>query len=799
MIPLNGPVEGVNGPPKPERGPSSVKTNRVEREFLYDSMTTHEHPSSSEVISGTRPAEPSIGPSGSEGEPSWLVSESEFAEARLNRDLSWLEFNRRVLHEALDERTPLLERLKFLAIFSSNLDEFFMKRVESLRRRARNHWAGPGGDGHPASTLLASIRQTVTQMQAQQAACFDELVDQLRTHDVELLDRSDWSESEHHAVATLFVERIFPGLTPQALDPGHPFPFLSNLSCNLGVVLRQPGSEENLFARVKVPNILPQWIRLELDPDETAGPEGRHAFVRLLDVIHENLPRLFPEMTIVSVTPFRVSRNAEVAHDEGEEAENLRETITAVIRQRRFEPVVRLELGADPAPWVRNLLMRQFALNESDVYELPGELDYSGLFAVAALKLPAIRNRAWDPVVPAVLADPEVDLFAVLREHDLLVHHPYESFDASVEQFIRTAAADPHVVAIKMTVYRVGDDTPFVRSLVHAAENGKQVACLIELKARFDEARNLHWARELEKVGAHVVYGVIGLKTHSKTALVVRQEDDRLACYAHIGTGNYHVKTARLYTDIGLFTTDDEITRDLVDLFNYLTGRSRFNNYRKLLVAPMNMRDRFLEMIGGEIAASRRGDPARIVAKMNQLEDDRICRALAAASRAEVPIDLIVRGFCTLAPGIPGLTESIRISSVVGRFLEHARIFHFADGKEDPLEGAFYIGSADWMSRNLSYRVEAIVPIEDRRLKERLWELLQVNLRDHRCRWDLQHDGTYLQRQPLEEADSEDIPEVVGTHEYLMAKTVSRSREELNVLAQRLAASGSGEVDLLEL
>jgi polyphosphate kinase len=407
------------------------------------------------------------------------------------------------------------------------------------------------------------------------------------------------------------------------------------------------------------------------------------------------------------------------------------------------------------------------------VYELPGELDYTGLFTIASLPRDELRDPPWNPVAPLMLPDPNADIFEAIRAGDILVHHPYESFDSSVERFIRTAADDPLVRSIKMTVYRVGDVTPFIRSLVRAAESGKQAVCLIEVRARFDEERNLHWAAELERVGAHVVYGIIGLKTHTKTALVVRQENDGLRCYAHVGTGNYHVRTARLYTDLGLFTCDPVLTRDLVYLFHFLTGYSRKRDYDKLLVSPASMRRRFLEMIEREITNHQAGRPARIIAKMNQLEDVPICEALCAASRAGVPIDLIVRGFCCLRPGVPGHTENIRIISIIGRFLEHTRIFHFASGAEDPLDGEFFIGSADWMHRNLSARVEAIAPIEHRSLKERLWEILEINLQDQRQAWDMQPDGTYIQRRAAADATG---PARDGTQATLMALTLSRSR-----------------------
>ncbi|MFI4875703.1 MAG: polyphosphate kinase 1, partial [Blastopirellula sp. JB062] len=435
-----------------------------------------------------------------------------------------------------------------------------------------------------------------------------------------------------------------------------------------------------------------------------------------------------------------------------------------------------LEIESDPNPWVRGLLMRQFELSEDDVYELPSELDYSGLLPIANLDVKALRDEPWNPVIPNALLDDEADIFSVIKAGDLLVHHPYDSFDATVENFIRRAARDPKVVAIKMTVYRVGDDTPFVRSLIQAAESGKQVACLIELKARFDEERNLHWAKELEKIGAHVVYGVLGLKTHTKIALVVRKESEGLRCYAHIGTGNYHVKTARVYTDVGMFTCDPIICNDVVNLFHMLTGRSRSPNFDKLLVAPINMRERFLQMVQREIDNHQQGVPALIVAKFNAMEDPELCRAITEASQAGVQVELIVRGFACLRPGVEGVTENVRLRSIVGRFLEHSRIYYFANGAESPLDGEFYIGSADWMSRNLSKRVEAIVPVESRPLKERLWEILDISLKDRRQAWLMQPDGSYQMLTP-----SDDDPEVaqIGSHQALMALTMHRTKDRL--------------------
>ncbi|MBV9124233.1 MAG: polyphosphate kinase 1, partial [Planctomycetes bacterium] len=615
----------------------------------------------------------------------------------LDRDLSWLEFNRRVLHEALDARTPLLERVKFLAIFNNNLDEFFMKRVGTVKGRVA---AGPKSGARERESFqhLQRIRDTLLPMLAAQAAVYTRtLCPELARQGIHLLGWSELSDFQRQAAVAYFRRNVFPVLTPLAVDPGHPFPFISNLSTSLGVLLSSPDAEERLFARVKVPSIFPQWVPLPEDHnDGQAGP--RQCFVRLLDMIRYNLDDLFPGMKVLEVMPFRVTRSVGVEPDEDEAAENLAQMVEEELRQRRFERVVRLEYGPEASPIQLQLLARKLDLADADLYLMPGELDYTDLFPIAELNRPELREKPWVPVLPAALEDEDADIFAAIRSGDLLVHHPYESFEGTVARFIRAAATDSRVLAIKMTVYRVGADTSFLDALIRAAESGKQVACLVEVTARFDEQQNLSLARALDRAGIHVVYGIVGLKTHCKTILVIRQDDDGLRCYAHIGTGNYHVKTARIYTDLGLFTCDPGLIADVVDLFHYLTGRSRKTDYRRLLVAPVNMRERFLAMIEREVEHQRAGRPARIIGKMNQLEDRATIEALLRASQAGVEIDLIIRGFCTLAPGIPGVSDRIRVSSVIGRFLEHSRIYYFQNGAEDPIQGEFYIGSADWMS-----------------------------------------------------------------------------------------------------
>ncbi len=681
--------------------------------------------------------------------------------AWLDRDLSWLEFNRRVLSEALDGRNPLLERVKFLAIFSSNLDEFFMKRMAGIHPLPEDTSVA----AEERRDVTARRRQTITSMLAQQAACYtDVILPQLAAHGIHLVDWNDLTDAQRDEASRVFAQEISPVLTPLSLDSAHPFPYVSNLSTSWAFRLEDPVSGEEVLVRVKVPRELPQWVRLRAG---VVASERR--YVGLDQVIAANADRLFPGMVILSASLFRVCRDAEVEPDEDDTVVSKRTVVEREIMQRRFEPVVRLEIQPDADRAMVAELMQRFALTADDVYEMSALLDYTTLFEIAGLEIEELRFPRWTPLPPVGLEAVHADIFSAMRAGDILLHHPYDSFNASVERFIREAADDPLTVSIKMTVYRVGDDTPFVQSLIRAAEAGKQVACVIELNARFDEERNLHWSRELEEVGAHVMFGVTGLKTHSKAALVVRKEDNGMRCYAHIATGNYHTRTARLYEDVGLLTADPAITSDVVTLFHFLTGRSRTPSFGRLLVAPLQMRGRFNELIEREIEHHKAGRPARILCKMNQLEDVDICLELCKASQAGVPIDLIVRGLCCLAPGVPGWTENIRVRSIVGRFLEHSRIFHFASGSADPLEGEFLIGSADWMHRNLSKRVEAAVPIQNRRLRARLWEVLDVCLADRRNAWDMQADGTYVQLIP----EPGDIVGFEGTQEALMRRAIA--------------------------
>ncbi len=704
-------------------------------------------------------------------------SRSEF----LNREVEWLEFNGRVLHEAMDRRTPLLERVRFMGIFTSNLDEFFMKRVGGLRHQVQVGSRRLAG-GMTAEEQLKAIRKMVVSQQSKQADSFSKVLrPELKKQGIELLEWRELSASERLVATQYFRQNVFPVLTPLAVDPGLPFPFISSLSVSFGVTLRHPERDEKLFARIKIPKIFPQWIRVRPEPTVGATQDSGHRFVSLLDVIQHNLRDLFPDMEVIDVMPFRITRNAEVEREE-EDAEDLLEMIAEELKQRRFGDVVRFEHGPNPDPWMLRFLMDELELTEDSVYELGGLFDYTDLKPLLDLPLPQLKYEPWTPLVPPRLMDDRVSVFDVIREDDILVHHPYESFGASVERFVRQAVDDPSVLAIKMTLYRTGDDSPFIPLLIRAAEQGKQVVVLIELKARFDEARNIHWAQELENSGVHVVYGVVGLKTHAKTALVIRQEATGVQCYVHLGTGNYHKQTAKLYTDVGYFTAKPEYTEDVVELFHFLTGRSLKRTYHKLLVAPAEMKDGILARIKQEIEFAKAGKPARIIAKCNSLEERDLVRALYEASQAGVEVELIVRGFCCLRPRVKGLSERIRVISVIGQFLEHSRILFFSRGQANPLDGEFLIGSADLMYRNLLGRIETMSPIESPIAKERLWEILDTHLSDRRLAWEMQSDGTYVQYQPRTTAEQD------GSHKRLMNSTRQRHLDELRKIQERSSA-----------
>jgi polyphosphate kinase len=699
---------------------------------------------------------PSVAASGSSAAP---VSTS--ARALLfNRELSWLDFNRRVLELAQDRSFPLLERVKFLAIFSSNLDEFFMKRLGGLQRQREAGVSDLSNDGMTVQEQLDAIRQHVDPMLAEHTRCWQtDLEPALAAEGITITSYSKLNEADRIAADQYFLAHVFPILTPLAVDPGHPFPFISNLSKSLGVMLEHPTRAEPGFVRIKVPENLPRWVSLPT----------RLSFVPLEQVISGNLSLLFPGMKVIECAMFRVTRNADIELD-ADDADDLLEMVEQELRQRRLARVVRLELPSSMSQTMRDFIVNGLEVSQQDVYHCEGFIDMDDLFAIANLDLPNLKFKPWVSLTPQRLAGDEVDFFEVIRSGDLLVHHPYESFAASVERFIAAAVADPKVLAIKMTLYRTSSDSAFVPALIRAAEMGKQVAVLVEIKARFDEQRNLELAQKLEKAGVHVVYGLVGLKTHTKLAMVVREEAEGLRTYCHIGTGNYNSKTAALYTDLGLFTCNPSITDDVIDLFHFLTGRSLKRDYRKLLVAPVNMRDRFLSKIRREIEHAKAGRPAKIIAKMNQLQDPRTITALYDASNAGVQIELIIRGFCSLRPKVPGASENIRVYSILGKFLEHSRIFYFHNGGNDE----YLIGSADWMYRNLDHRVEAITPIEDPTLRERLREILDTMLADRGHAWELEPDGRWIRRSTPDNRPASD------THDLLMARflrTAKKSRQ----------------------
>jgi polyphosphate kinase len=662
----------------------------------------------------------------------------------LNRELSWLAFNARVLHEASDPRVPLLERLKFLAIFSSNLDEFFMVRVAGLRRQVESGTSHVTPDGLAPGEQLDAIRARVAMLLTERRRCLAELLQELAPHHVRIVGMAELTPAERRAIDEQFESQIFPVLTPLAVDPGHPFPNVSNLSLSLAVEVRHPEHNTVHFARVKVPKRLTRWHQV---------PGRPHEYVPLEHVIGENLEALFPGMEVLGCYAFRVTRYSDLEFTNLEDPEDLLATIEERVFERRFGEVIRLEVQDDMPPHLRALLLEELrdadfpaktSLSEADIEDGGMLLDLADLIELSAIEIPELRDPPFVATVPLELRDPERSIFDVIRERDLLVHHPFDSFPATVERFLQSAAMDEHVLAIKLTLYRTSGDTAIVRALTEAAQRGKQVAVLVELKARFDEANNISWARTLEDYGVHVAYGSALLKTHTKTALIVRREPDGIRRYVHIGSGNYNSKTARLYTDVGLFTCSPSIGADVSDLFNSLTGISRQRLYRKLLVAPANMHERFLELIERENEHARNGRTGRIVAKMNSLVDATVIDALYRASQAGVEIDLIVRGICCLRPGIPGVSEHIRVRSIIGRFLEHSRVWHFGNAGA----GEFFIGSADWMPRNFQRRVEAVAPVEAPALQARLRSLLRTCLQDNRQAWELDSVGNWTQRVP---------------------------------------------------
>jgi polyphosphate kinase len=674
--------------------------------------------------------------------PDALTTEGEpFRERYRNRELSWLDFNERVLAMAEDARVPLLERAKFLAIFSQNLDEFFQVRVAGLKDQVAGGVGTTSPDGRTPAQQLLDIRDRLDKhLPRMQAIFLDQVAPALAAAGIRLSSWADLDEDDEKFLVETFEERIFPILTPLAVDPGHPFPYISNMSLNLAVMVRDPEERVRRFARVKVPSLLPRFVVL---------PDGER-YVPLEQVIAAHLDQLFPGMEIEQHHAFRVTRNADLTLEE-EEADDLLAAVEIELRRRRFGRAVRLEIDAAMSDEVRELLQRELVLADDDVYASVAPLDLGGLWAVHGLDRPDLKDPPYTRVTPARLSSDEgerVDTFAAVGRGDMLVHHPYESFRTTVEEFVRQASTDPHVLAIKMTLYRTSGDSPIARSLIRAAERGKQVAVIVELKARFDEGANIEWARALETAGVHVAYGFVGLKVHAKTLLIVREESDGLRRYCHIGTGNYNSRTARIYEDLGLLTCDPDIGSDLTQLFNELTGYGRNVDYRRLLVAPRMLRSGIVDLIRGEVAAEQ-GEPGRgrITMKMNSLVDTELIDELYAASQAGVQVDLIVRGICCLTPAVPGLSETIRVRSIVGRYLEHSRIYRFANGA-GPGQPRVLIGSADLMPRNLDRRVEVLTPVAEPELQERLDEVLEVELADDVLAWTLGPDGRWTRVAP---------------------------------------------------
>ncbi|MDF1605011.1 RNA degradosome polyphosphate kinase [Nocardioides sp. YIM 152315] len=668
-----------------------------------------------------------------------LAAVEKYADRFLDREISWLRFNQRVLELAEDPQLPLLERARFLAIFTSNLDEFFMVRVAGLKRRMAAGLAVPAASGLMPEELLDRILVTTRELAERQARAFrDDVVPALADAGIQLLRWSDLDRDEQRACKRLFKERVFPVLTPLAVDPAHPFPYISGLSLNLAVLIRNPKTGKEHFARVKVPPIFSRFV-----------PVGHQRFVPLEDVIGEHLKRLFPGMDVLEVHTFRVTRNEDLEVEE-DDAENILAALEKELLRRRFGPPVRLEVEESIAPQVLDLLMSELGISQDEVFRLPGPLDLRGLHDIADLPRQELKYAAFVPVTHPRLAEVEssapVDVFKAARRHDVLLHHPYDSFATSVQRFIEQAAADPHVLAIKQTLYRTSGDSPIIDALIDAAESGKQVLVIVEIKARFDEEANIRWARKLEQAGCHVVYGLVGLKTHCKVAMVVRDEAGHgagIRRYTHIGTGNYNPKTSRTYEDLGLITTDERIGEDVAHLFNNLSGWSRNASYDQLLVAPDSLRSGLVEQIHREIAHQRAGRPARIRLKANSVVDEAVIDALYLASQAGVPVELLVRGICALRPGVPGLSETIAVRSVLGRFLEHSRVFWF-ENAGDPVA---WIGSADMMHRNLDRRVEVLVRLPGNGNVAAIGELLDLAFDDDTSAWELDSEGLWTRNQ----------------------------------------------------
>ena len=657
----------------------------------------------------------------------------------LNRDLSWLEFNRRVLEEATNPDSPLLERIKFISIFFTNLDEFYMIRVAGLKERIRSRVFEPSIDGLTPAQELAKIEEGVKLQLNEILSYWSEVIlPELEANNILIKKLEELEEDEREALRQYFQKEIYPVLIPLAFDPGRPFPYISNLSLSFAILVVN-GKGERHFARVKIPNILPRLIRIDkiVGSKKNKNGKGKIKFIWVDDLIKNNLTYLFPGLKIVEAHKFRITRDTDLEIQE-DEADDLLELIEENVKQRKFGSVVRLEVEKDMPDFLLEILIENLGITTEDVQVIDGPVGLADVIALSELPLPHLKDKPFNPVTPIEFEEKE-NIFSLIKQKDILLHHPYDSFKPVVD-FIKEAAQDPDVLAIKQTLYRVGSNSPVVKDLIEAAERNKQVIVLVELKARFDEENNIYWARELEKSGVHVVYGLVGLKTHAKMTLVVRRESDGVKRYAHVSTGNYNPVTARIYTDFGLFTANEDICSDLNEVFNSLTGYSEKSGYRKLLVAPFNMRNAFLKLIEREIKNVQKGKGGKLIFKMNSLVDPHLIAAMYEASAQGVEIDLLVRGICSLKPGVPGLSENIRARSIVGRFLEHSRIFYFYNGGKEEI----YLGSADLMQRNLDRRVEIVFPIEDFELKEKLKKILEISFKDNVKARIMLPDGRYV-------------------------------------------------------
>jgi len=682
----------------------------------------------------------------------------------INRDLSWVEFNRRVLEEALNPELPLLEKIKFISIFHSNLDEFYMIRIAGLKEQVAANVLEPTIDG---LTPIEQLRKTEQKLKPMLDQAMDlwknQIVPNLPENGVEIAEYFQLSENEKDVLTNYFKKEIFPILTPLAFDPGRPFPYISNLSLNFAIFVNRPNGE-NHFARLKIPNTLPRLLQIDkiLEPNKKIQTNGQFSakYVWIGDLIKDNLNLLFPGMEVLEAHHFRITRDTDIELQE-DEADDLLRVIEENIRQRRFGTVVRLEVAHQMPEFMLETLMENLEVTRDDVHVIDGPLVLSDLIQLYDLPLHQLKSKPFYPVLPKTFED-ETDFFSLIKQKDILLHHPYHSFSPVIE-FIKQASNDPDVLAIKQTLYRVGSSSPIIKYLIEAAERGKQVAVLVELKARFDEENNIFWARELEKVGVHVVYGLVGLKTHAKMTLVVRRESDGVHKYVHLSTGNYNITTAKIYTDLGLFTSDEEISSDVTEIFNYLTGYSKQTEFRKLIVAPINMREKILSLILREIENVKSGGTGKLILKMNALVDPVLISALYEASQNGVEIDLIVRGICCLVPGVPGLSEKIKVRSIVGRFLEHSRVFYFFNnGGED-----IYLSSADLMQRNLDRRVEITFPIKDAVLKNELFKnVLRSALKDNLKARILKPDLTYELLKPANDEKK------IDSQEWLMSHTI---------------------------